>query len=161
MRVLFNLTASQANIAGLTELFDVVICDYHLGRPMPESFTTYDFEQLKYIQQYLFTLTYGGNVAPIFSTPIVSGILNNMKNRVKKGDQQVMKYSIYSGHDTNVMPILNFFNLTSTECLTKKWKNETVTGNCALPPPFAANLIFELHEDEDTNKYTVKIRYNG
>ena len=72
------------------------------------------------------------------------------------------KYSVFSGHDTNVMPLLNFFNLTTPECIQKTWKNETVKGNCAEVPPFAANLVFELHEsDTSAGSYFVKIRYNG
>ena len=68
-------------------------------------------------------MTYGGEPAHIFSTPIISGIVNNMQNRVAKGKDEVKKYSVYSGHDTTIMPMLMFFNLTSPECLTKKWKN--------------------------------------
>ena len=35
MQLVFKLKAEYANIAGLAELFDVVICDLNLGRPMP------------------------------------------------------------------------------------------------------------------------------
>lgn len=35
MRIVFKLPAEFANVAGLAELFDVVICDLNLGRPMP------------------------------------------------------------------------------------------------------------------------------
>ena len=68
-------------------------------------------------------MIYGGEPSHIFSTPILSGILGNMENRVKNGKNEVKKYSVYSGHDTTIMPILMFFNLTTPECLTKKWKN--------------------------------------
>ena len=145
MRIIFNLKTSEANVAGLAELFDVVTCDYYLGRAMPSNFTQYDYAQLKFIQNYLFSLTYGGKLQNIFSTPMMEGILGNMDNIVKHGKDEVKKYSLYSGHDTNVMPLLNFLNLTNPTCLNKKWKNETVIGNCAEAPPFAANLILELH----------------
>ena len=59
-------------------------------------------------------------------------------------------------------PLLSFLNLTTPNCISRKWKNETVTGNCAEIPPFASNLIFELHSNEEvTGDFTVKIRYNG
>lgn len=45
----------------------------------------------------------------------MDNIVNNSTGRIK--------YSLYGGHDTNVMPILMFFNLTSPECLSRKWKN--------------------------------------
>ena len=80
---------------------------------MPGQFNDYDFAQLKYIQNYLFDIIYSENLAPIYATNVVSAIINNMQNRVKNGDKEVKKFSIYSGHDTNVVPIINFFNLTS------------------------------------------------
>lgn len=85
-----------------------------------------------------------------------------MDNVVKKGEKEVKRYSIYSGHDTNVVPLLAFFNLTSHECITKKWRNESFTGNCADAPPFASSLIFELHQNDDNpSEHFVKLRYNG
>lgn len=65
-----------------------------------------------------------------------------MDNMIKKGKDEIKRFSIYSGHDSNLVPLLNYLNLTSSECITKKWKNETISGNCADVPPFASNLIF-------------------
>jgi hypothetical protein len=48
-------------------------------------------------------------------------------DRVSKGQNSVKKMSIFSGHDTNVVPLMAFFNLTSGECLKKKYQNKTVT----------------------------------
>lgn len=73
----------------------------------------------------------------------------------------------YSGHDTNVAPMLTFFNLTTADCVRRKYRNETVSGNCAEPVPFASSIQFELHqkdsiEDElSASNYYVKIKYNG
>lgn len=37
-----------------------------------------------------------------------------------------------------------------------------MTGNCAEVPPFASNIIFELHQNDSApEKYYVKLRYNG
>lgn len=162
MRIMFNLKAEYSNVGGLADLFDVIICDLNLGRPMPASFSDSDLQQLRYIQNYLFVFLYEGFLAPIYSTDVVEGILKNMDNVIKNGDKEVKRYSIYSGHDTNVVPLILFFNLTSHECISKKWKNETVNGNCADSPPFASNLIFELHQnDSNPSSYFVKLRYNG
>jgi hypothetical protein len=45
--------------------------------------------------------------------------------------------------------------------MKREFKNETVKGNCAIPIPFASNLLFELHKDEKGEKLFVKVRYNG
>lgn len=69
--------------------------------------------------------------------------------------------SAYSVHDANIVPLMLFLNLTSTECMKREFKNETVKGNCAIPIPFASNLLFELHKDDKSEKLFVKVRYNG
>ena len=65
-----------------------------------------------------------------------------MDNMIKKGKDEVKKYSIFSTHSSNITPLLLFFNLTSADCLEKKWKNQTVQGNCADIPDFSSSLIF-------------------
>ena len=80
-------------------------------------------------------------------------------DNIIEGKDEVRKFSVYMGHDSNIVPLLMFFELTSPECIEMKWKNQTVKGVCAEAPPFAANMIFELHEEN--NEYNVKIRYDG
>lgn len=36
-----------------------------------------------------------------------------MKNIIKKGKDEVKKFTILSGHDTNLVPLFTFLNLTS------------------------------------------------
>ena len=60
--------------------------------------------------------------------------------------------TLISAHDSNVAPMLSFFNLSSAECVKKRFKNESISGNCAQPVPFASNLIFELHENQNLIK---------
>ena len=52
------------------------------------------------------------------------------------------KYSSYSVHDLNVIPLLTYYNLTSSDCLKKMYKNQTLTTQCAEPIPFASSLMF-------------------
>ena len=104
----------------------------------------------------------------MFSTPIASAVIDKM-SRVISGTYDDKKLTIFSGHDTNVAPMLTFLNLTTPECVKRKFKNQTVTGNCAEPVPFASNIQYELHRKEsvtpdkekDPSSYFVKIRYNG
>ena len=46
----------------------------------------------------------------------------------KYGDK---KLTVYSAHDSNVAPMLTFLNMTTADCVQKKYRNQTVTGNCA------------------------------
>lgn len=142
---MFGLPATLANIGGLIELFDVVVCDLNLGRAMPPQFTERDFLEMKYIQNYMFVLLYAGELARVESTPLASAIITKMEQIVAgKGDNK--KLAVYSGHDTNVAPMLTFLNLTTADCVRRKYRNETVTGNCGEPVPFASSIQFELHQ---------------
>jgi hypothetical protein len=58
MRVLFNLSVEVSNLKGLIKLYDTVACDLNLGRAMPANFTEKDFNELRYIQNYLFIMLY-------------------------------------------------------------------------------------------------------
>jgi len=62
--------------------------------------------------------------------------------------------------------MLSFFNLSSPDCVRRKYRNETVRGNCGEPVPFASNLLFELHQNDSDSlpsagAYYVRIKYNG
>ncbi len=70
-----------------------------------------------------------------------------MENLIK-GNLGVKKLSAYSVHDSNIVPLLVYFNLTTAECLKKQFNSETVIGNCAVPVPFASSIFFELHQDD-------------
>lgn len=58
MRILFNLTLKESNLAGLAELYDTLVADNYLGRLLPTNLTNDDYERLSFIQRYLFTIVY-------------------------------------------------------------------------------------------------------
>jgi hypothetical protein len=75
------------------------------------------------------------------------------------------KLTVLSAHDTNVAPTLAFLNLSSADCVQRKYRNETVS-NCGEPVPFASSIQFELVlkaevETPKPSDYVVKIKYNG
>jgi hypothetical protein len=68
-----------------------------------------------------------------------------------------LKWVLYSAHDINLDYILPALNFTSLTCLTEIYeKGSTDALNCVGLPPFAANLIVELHDAD-----TIKIKYEG
>lgn len=163
---MFKLPVAQANIIGLIELYDVVICDLNLGRKMPSSFTEHDLKHLEFIQNYYFALLNEKEYDKVIATPILKQMMLNMENVIS--GKLHKKMTLLSAHDTNVAPMLTFLNLTTPNCLKKKFHNETVTQNCAKPVPFASSLLLELHQRDnsaegstDPASYYVKVRYNG
>lgn len=107
----------------MTTLYDLVICDYYLGRPLPLQFSPADLKHLTFIQAYLYPLVYSGTLASVFATPLLAPILDNMNNIIKNGNHEVKKFSVYSGHDTNIVCLLVYLNMTSPECVLSQWKN--------------------------------------
>ena len=89
-------------------------------------------------------MLYEDHMAKVFATPRLRKVLSNME-QVVEGKSGRRKMSIISGHDSNVLPILTFLNLTNADCVQKKFRNQTVTGNCADIVPFASNVQIELH----------------
>jgi hypothetical protein len=89
----------------------------------------------------MFVLLYAEELARVASTPIAASIVAKME-QVIAGRYDSKKLTIYSGHDTNVAPMLTFMNLSSADCLRRKWRNETVSGNCGEPVPFASSVQF-------------------
>ena len=60
MRLVFNLSVTQANLAGLQQLADTLISDKWLARDFPASFTDDDFKQIYYIRGYMLSDLYAG-----------------------------------------------------------------------------------------------------
>lgn len=108
---------------------------------MPAQFTEKDLLEMKYVQNYMFVLLYAGELTRVVSTPIAASIIDKME-RVIAGKYDNKKLTVYSGHDTNVAPLLTFMNLTTADCVRRKYRNETVIGNCAEPVPFASSMQF-------------------
>ena len=115
------------------------MCDQNLGRQLPAAFTNKEFLELKFIQNYLFIMLYAENLAKIYSTPIAKSIIDKM-DMVIAGNYRDKKLTVYSGHDTNLAPMLSVLNLTTADCVQKRYRNQTVTGNCGDPVPFASSI---------------------
>jgi hypothetical protein len=94
---------------------------------------------LKYIYEYSNALLFDGSFAKTLSTPLLRMIRSSFSRAVQKTD---MKFILAIGHKSNLYPLVVLLNLTNPECLTQKWKGQTVTSlNCFSAPSFAANLV--------------------
>ncbi len=78
MRKIFDIPLIYDNLAGLVELYDVVVADRNLGRKIPPEFTEDDFQRLKYVQNYFLILIYADHLAKVVATPIAKAVVDNM-----------------------------------------------------------------------------------
>ena len=122
MRKIFDIPLLYDNLAGLVELYDVVVADRNLGRKIPPEFTEEDFQRLKYVQNYFLILIYTDHLAKVVATPIITAVVDNMEKLIE-GKLGQRKLTVYSGHDSDVAPMLSFLNLSSAECVQKKYRN--------------------------------------
>lgn len=93
------------------------------------------------------TLIQGGNFARVMITPTLKMLRQKLDSAAKKTSNN--KLTSITCHSSNTWPLLTQLNLTSTECITQKYKGDPVTAlNCAITPPYSFSLLFELHQDK-------------
>ena len=89
-------------------------------------------------------------------TKAVSSRRNFLKPKVGN-----IKYTVYSSHDTAIVNIIS--NLIERSSLIKII-NSAVDDQSSydfLVPPFASNVLFELHYSREKKEYYVMVLYNG
>lgn len=117
MRDTFNLNSTlELNIAYMAELYDVIACDRYLGRKLPDNFTQEDYNNLRHLAHYIMLTAYADTVSKALSTPFFQKIIYEFDMKLKN-TSSFRKFSMFSGHDTNVAPTLTFLNLSSAKCI--------------------------------------------
>lgn len=117
-------------------------------------------------------------------------LISRLQSKID-GDQEweSLRYLAYSGHESNVIPLMIALGLTTADCQIqnlKRLQNMTINeseklearfqfdtkypldnitqitdGMCMTNPPFASNIIFELSKDDQTEEYYGRVYYNG
>lgn len=76
--------------------------------------------------------------------------------------QSPLKYFYAQGHDTNLAALATTLNFSSWTCINKLRLGLPMDElNCEYRPGYAASMLFELHQYEDTDNYYIQILYNG
>ena len=101
------------------------------------------------------------NQTQLYSFMILQDILDRFTLKIHGASPQ-LKFVLYSGTDTLLMPILHNLQISSPECLYKKFVGgeEVADDNhdTCIYPNFGSNIIFELHFDGSA--YYVLVKYN-
>lgn len=132
----------------MADLYDTLVSDLTLGKELPKEFDEYDRKSLKFVSDYYTILLNDGTYAKNFGILMLSLLRGRMElaRMHRYGDR---KWSMFFPKEGTLTPLLTILNLTSTNCLTQRWKNQTVTDlNCMEPPTFSTNMLVELHEDD-------------
>lgn len=140
MKLIFNLTILQSTIATMSNLYQTLISDINLGRKLPKEFTDYDLKNLRFIANYYDTLIFAGNFGRVLATPTLRMIRNNLSTASAR--KNAKKMTLNFGHRSNLLPLMTSLNLTTAECVSQQWKNESIASlNCMVGPEYGANLL--------------------
>lgn len=156
----FNLS-SNSTFATLSSLFDTLIVDKFLGRPLPAGYTEDDLMNLQHLHNWLNNVKFSGTVSRVINSRKYTKVLNEFDNRIKNLNTYPLKWTFLSAHDTDVLPAQTDLNFSSYQCIEDIYrKGKTDALNCQTDVGFASSVIFELHSDNG-NDFYVMIRNQG
>jgi hypothetical protein len=92
---------------------------------------------------------------------IISPLFNEFKKYLSLFGKNNLKFVLFSAHDTNIADLL--VNILDKEYFKKKFETDDERFNFIMPP-FASNILFELHSNGKNNikkQNFVRIIYNG
>lgn len=152
---------NSLEIGDIQNIYDVFLCDLYADKPLPKNISEELWKNITLISNLveIYTLTGIKEHLQFYVTPFFDEILHSFTAKLN-GTEKILKWKMFSGHDTNMIVFLGGLNITNYLCVEEKIVNgETNFLNCALQPEFASNLIIELHQEKQ--EAYVKVRYDG
>ena len=156
----FNLS-SNATLQTISSLFDTLIVDKFLGRPLPSGYTDDDLMNLQHLHNWLNSVKFQGTIAKVINSKKFEKVLHEFDYRINNLASYPLKWTFLSAHDTDVLPAQTALNFSSYQCIEEIFrKGKTDALNCQTDVGFASSIIFELHSDNDKDFY-VMVRNQG
>lgn len=103
-------------------------------------------------------------ITKLFTTKMAEYVIQKMEDKVNPGKQpSILKYAGLSGHESNVIPFMLQYGLTSLDCIIDNLKKKLPgpQPGCETSPKFAANFMWELSQDATTKKWYVGTFFNN
>lgn len=72
---LFNMS-SNSTFNSISSLFDTLIVDKFMGRPLPEGFSSSDLDNLQHLHNWLNNVQFSGNLSKLLNTGKFSKVLS-------------------------------------------------------------------------------------
>lgn len=152
---MFNLP-SNATFQTISDVYDVLYVDKHLGRPLPPNFTQADFLNLEHIYTWLNYLKYMNVAGQVSNSRKYEKMIKEFESRMANLKGHPLKWTAFSAHDNDLYALHNDLNLSSFDCVEEVYrKGKTDALNCITLVGFATNLIVELHSDNDRDFYVM------
>lgn len=108
---------------------------------------------------WTFLATEEKHLGRFFNTKLLKRLITRF-DQIIEGKKPDLKYMLFSGHDTNIFPILLRYGLTSRSCLLKGLITGRREPSCRPAPRFASSFLWELSKGSD-GKFYIKSFYDG
>lgn len=166
---ILKLTGKDLEMHSVSQLQNTLWIDHLVKRDFPSPYDkiTYKsdlWKNMTFLHDfYEFYVDFGSqNQTQLYSFMILQDILDRFTSKIHGASPQ-LKFVLYSGTDTLLMPILHNLGISTPECLYKKFVGEENDDDddehdTCLYPNFGSNIIFELHFDG--SNYYVLVKYN-
>lgn len=109
-------TEVPLTILGVSRLFDTIVCDKFLNRVLPTSFNDSSYVNLRHLHYVANQYRYEADFANAVNTPKFRRIFSNFDKAVGKTNG-LFKMSIFSCHDTDLIPLQSQLNISSAGCI--------------------------------------------
>ncbi|KAM3133970.1 hypothetical protein pb186bvf_013936 [Paramecium bursaria] len=157
---MMNLDPQTLDIFKLSNYQDTFTTCVYNNNPIPKGLTNEMYNELDQLNTLttLISLYRTWDQARLLSQPFMTNLLKNFD----EVGSTTYKFHAYSAHDVTVQLIMIAMNFTSSDCVEQVWNGSKVDNkNCIYSfPGYASNLIWELWEDSNKEKY-IKVLYNG
>jgi hypothetical protein len=165
---ILKLTGKDLEIKQVSQLQNTLWIDHLVKRAFPSPFDKISFgselwKNMTFLHDfYEFYVDFGSqNQTQLYSFMILQDILDRFTSKIHGASPQ-LKFVLYSGTDTLLMPILHNLGISTPECLYKKFVGGDSLADdnhdTCIYPNFGSNIIFELHFDGSA--YYVLVKYN-
>lgn len=105
----------------LTEgLYDVLIADLFNGRPIPDLSESL-WNSIKFLDDFVWFFLQSGSLrgVQLVTQPMMTEIFKKFDASINGSTS--LKWLSFSGHDTNIAPLLRLMNFTNYECLMNEF----------------------------------------
>jgi len=162
---ILRLTGEDIEMHSVSQLQNTLWIDHLVERDFPSPFDNIPFKSelwknMTFLHDfYEFFVDFGSqNQTQLYSFMILQDILDRFTSKIHGASPQ-LKFVLYSGTDTLLMPILHNLGISSPKCIYNRFFGEdSLNHDTCIYPNFGSNIIFELHFDGSA--YYVLVKYN-
>lgn len=160
-----GLPVRNVSLFTIKKIYDTFISFKFGGKEneIPIDFAGETEKNMTFLYNFLGYYTHFGTAQQkrLLNAPFFNELADLLENKINNNTKR--KFVLFSAHDMTILQVFAGLNLSNYECIYNAWKNnkKNESETCILDfPSYASHLLFELRENEITNKYYIDLLYN-